>query len=375
MKQVLISFFALLLLSGCVEGAHQDESLFAPTVSVQSSARPIQTFTSTPVRTSTPTLNPHKFNTYYGIWTITSYEQHGLSAFLTDEYAESQIGKKVELTSAEMQFDNDFLWLSDKYCANASYEWATSEQFVGNGWQGLLPFENPEKREELLFLNSNCDGKMITGFEVSRTGNLIVYYDGYWFFLCPEMSAASALATRSAITFTPSLTPSPLPKNSATVTATLQPTQFYEKYYFDWLIAQERDANRGNTVQSGAEPLFVSGKYPDTYVDLDMSAYSERRDDLKFSMLNGVSPLYYLAPVNDTKFIPAEYSNASLETCTTADYSMPLDFIDLEIEKGSYYCAMTSDQRFSLFHIDKVDHLGDGSLRISFVTLKKESDE
>jgi hypothetical protein len=188
----------------------------------------------------------------------TRYEHPGMSFFLTDEYAESQIGKKMELTSTEMRFDEDFLWLSNKYCANASYDWATSDEFIGSGWQALLPSENLEKRDDLLFLNVNCDGKMVTGFEVSKTGKLVVYYDDYWFFLDPETSAASALSTRFATTYTPTSTP---------------------------------------------------------------------------------------------------------------------NFISVETEQGSYFCAVTSDQRFSLFHIDEVNHLGDGSLRLSFVTYKKDTDE
>jgi hypothetical protein len=297
---------------------------------------------------------------------------------LTDEYAESQIGKKMELTSAEMRFDDEFLWLSMKHCASASYDWATSDQFVGHGWQALLHSDNPEKRDDLLFLNVNCDGEMVTGFEVSRTGKLVVYYDSYWFFLDPEISAASALSTRFAVTFTPSFTPTLTPRVSPTSTATLAPTQFYEEYFYDWLIDQETETHREKIVQAGSHPLFASENYPDapdSYIDLDNSVYTEGKIDLKFSFVKDSVPNYQLLPVNGTKLISVDFPHAALETCINADYSSILNFIAVEAEQGNYFCAVTSDQRFSLFHLDEVNHLGDGSLRLSFVTYKKTSDE
>ncbi len=182
------------------------------------------------------------------------------------------------------------------------------------------------------------------------------------------------LATRFAITYTPSFTPSPLPK----FTATLPPTQYYEEYLFDWLIDQEVEANKDKIVQAGSSPLFASEKYPDTsdsFIDLDNSVYTEGKNDLKFIFVNGVPPVNHLIPLNSAKLVPVGFSNASLATCINAGYSTKLDFISVENEEGNYFCIVTSDKRFSLIHIDEVNSLGNGSLRLSFVTLKGNSDE
>jgi len=339
---------------------------------------PTDTLTSTPQSTSTATPNPGDITGYYGVWTITRYEHPRMSLMLTDEYAESQIGKTIELTSTEIRSDDDFLWIENKYCANASYNWTTIDDFAGHAWQALLPMDNPDKREDLLFIDVNCDGNNVTGFEVSKTGKLVIFYDGYWFFLDPETSAASALATRFATTYTPTSTPSPLPKFTATYTASLAPTQFYEEYFFDWLIYQQAETHRGNTIQAGSHLLFTSEEHPDTpdsYTDLDLSLYTEGKSDLKLSFVQDNMPNYQLLPLNGTKLISVDFPHAALETCIHADYSSTLNFISIAIEQGSYFCAVTSDQRFSLFHIDEVNHLGDGSLRLSFVTYAKDTDK
>ncbi|MBC7875911.1 MAG: hypothetical protein H7Y59_01960 [Anaerolineales bacterium] len=301
-----------------------------------------------------------------------------MSVFLTDKYAESQIGKTMELAKTEMRFDNDFLWVENKYCTNAAYDWATIDDFTGNAWQALLPSDNPDKRDDLLFLDVNCDGNNVTGFEVSKIGRLVIYFDGYWFFLDPETSAASVLATRFATTYTPTSTPSLLPKFTATYTPSLAPTQFYEEYLFDWLIDQQAETHRGHVIQAGSNLLFTSEEHPDTpdsYTDLDLSLYTEGKDDLKLNFVKSDPPAYQLHTVNGTKLIRVDLSHITLETCMNADYSSALDFISIETEKGSYFCAITSDKRFSLFHIDEVNHLGDGSLRLSFVTYEKDTDK
>jgi hypothetical protein len=301
-----------------------------------------------------------------------------MSVFLTDEYAESQIGKTIELTSTEIRSDDDFLWLENKYCASASYNWATIDDFTGHAWQILLPGDNPDKREDLLFFDVKCNGNNVIGFEVSKTGKLVLFLDGYWFFLDPETSAASALATRFATTYTPTSTPSPLPKYTATFTASLPPTQFYEEYLFDWLIDQQAQTHLGHVIQAGAATMFSTEEYPDTpdaYADLDLSLYTEGKNDLKLNFVKGEPYTYQLLAVNGTKLISVDFAHANLETCMKADYSSAPDVISIETQEGNYFCAITSDKRFSLFHIDKVNHLVDGSLRISFVTYEKETDK
>lgn len=384
-QQITALGFAMILLVGCGTTISARPTLIPSTLTPTLSFTPpptptvpTVTLTNTPQRTSTPDPKARNFATYYGVWTITRYEHPEMSVFLTDEYAESQIGKKMELSATEMRFDNDFLWSSTKYCANASYDWATPDDFMGHGWQALLHSDNPEKRDDLLFLDVNCDGEEIAGFEVSRTGKLVIYYDSYWFFLDSETTAVSALSTRFAVTFTPSFTATPTPLVWPTSTATLAPTQFYEEYFFDWLIAQEVDADWRNIVQAGSNLLFTSEEYPDTpdsFMDLDNSVYTEGKNDLKLSFVKDNPPDYQLLPINGTKVIPVDFSHASLETCMHASYFSALDFISIEKEKGNYFCAVTSDKRFSLFHIDEVNHLADGSLRLSFVTHKKDTDE
>lgn len=182
---------------------------------------PTRTFTRMPQNTSTPTPNPKNIGNYYSVWTITRYENPYQSPFFTDEYAEAQIGKKVELTKTEVRFDENFLWIEKKDCTNASYDWAVPDDFVGHAWQALLPYGNPENRDEILFFDVICDGSRTIGFEVSKTGKLVAYFAGYWFFLDPKTTVVSALATRFATTYTPSFTPSLSP----TITATALPSR------------------------------------------------------------------------------------------------------------------------------------------------------
>jgi hypothetical protein len=123
----------------------------------------------------------------YGNWVITRYD--GDSVMTADKYAKSQIGKKIQLLAHEYRVDKDFLWLSNSYCANASYKWQSTDDFIGNGWQALLPEENIEKRDGvLLFINLECKNETQVGFEISKTGKLIIYYDGFWFFLDREVT-------------------------------------------------------------------------------------------------------------------------------------------------------------------------------------------
>src|SRR5215213_9472947 len=320
--KTLYKFLLLLSLASCTPVGFNPTTGMPTSTSVQSftttpiSIASVSPIANTPHSTQTVTPNPRArdIDSYYGIWTITRYEHPRMSLMLTDDYAESQIGKTMELTNTNMRFDNGFLWLENANCASASYNWATSDEFIGHAWQALLPGENPDKRDGLLFLNVNCDGNKIGGFEVSKTGKLIAYYDGYWFFLDPETSAASALATRFSTTYTPTSTPSPLPRFTATYTPSLAPTQFYEKYYFDWLIDQQAEAHRGNTIQAGSGPLLAFEQYPDateSYMDLDLSLYTEGRSDLKFAFVKGNPSTYQLLPVNSAKIILVDYSHAS----------------------------------------------------------------
>ncbi|MBA4383643.1 MAG: hypothetical protein C0410_02810 [Anaerolinea sp.] len=147
---------------------------------VQSSPTP----TITPYWFTLSDKNEKSYSTYYGIWIITRYEYRGSSAFGTNEFADSQIGKKIELLANEITVDKDFLWFSKTSYKNASYGWADENDFINGGWQVLLPDENPDKHQGLLFLDFYYNnGYALTGMEVSKTGRLVIFDDGYWFFL------------------------------------------------------------------------------------------------------------------------------------------------------------------------------------------------
>ncbi len=186
--KTLCKLILLLSLASCKPGVF-DSLPQTPTPSFTPSPMPAVstvTFTSTPLIISTVTPEAKIISDYYGVWAITRYEQHRTGGPITDEDAESQIGKIVQLSSTEIRFDDGFLWRDNNYCANASYAWATPDDFVGHLWQALLPAKHPEKRYELLYLKVNCDGQMITGFEVTKTQKLVAYFAFYWFFLDRE---------------------------------------------------------------------------------------------------------------------------------------------------------------------------------------------
>lgn len=140
--------------------------------------------TNTPYQFTLTSQNEKFFSTYYGVWIITHYEYRGFSVFGSNEFADSQIGKKIELLSNEVNVDEGFLWLSKTSYKKVSYGWAEDSDFIGGGWQVLLPDENPDKHIGLLYLDFYYnDGYPFFGAEVTKTGRLVVFYDGYWFFL------------------------------------------------------------------------------------------------------------------------------------------------------------------------------------------------
>jgi hypothetical protein len=124
---------------------------------------------------------------YFGEWKITAYEQSGLSAALTPKYASSQIGKKMRLAVNKASFDDHFLWI--RTCKAPTYEWAKPADFQGNGWQALLPLGHPKKRNgRVTYLHLLCSGKLKAGFEVARSGQLVAYYDSFYFYLDKQSS-------------------------------------------------------------------------------------------------------------------------------------------------------------------------------------------
>lgn len=151
---------------------------WAPTI--QTSPTP----TNTPYQFTLTSKNEKSFSTYYGVWIITRYEYRGFSVIGSNEFADLQIGKEIELLSNEINVDKDFLWLSKTSYKKVSYDWAEESDFVGSGWQALLPDDNPDKHNGLLFLHFYYnDGYPFLGAEVTKTGRLVIFYDGYWFFL------------------------------------------------------------------------------------------------------------------------------------------------------------------------------------------------
>jgi hypothetical protein len=142
-------------------------------------------YTQESANISTLTSEAHDISMFYGHWVITRWEHYRASADLTDEYANSQVGNGVSFTNTQITFDDDFLWLSKKHnCSNAFYRWSAPEDFMNGVWQLLLPDESPSKRQnELLAVFIDCQGKNFLEFEVAKSGEIVIYYDCYWFFL------------------------------------------------------------------------------------------------------------------------------------------------------------------------------------------------
>jgi hypothetical protein len=153
------------------------------TIPATKTSRPTKEITFT--RTKWITGDEAQISSYYGDWVVMRYEHYGTSAFATDEYADKQIGKGMQLQATEIKFDDGFLGYSaGDNCSSVTYKRATQDEFVGHGWQALLPEESPEKREgDLLFFDVYCSGKMLLGFEISKTSDIVIYVDQYWFFL------------------------------------------------------------------------------------------------------------------------------------------------------------------------------------------------
>src|ERR1051326_4027091 len=126
---------------------------------------------------------PPHISRYFGSWVIRSFEHPRMSTGLTDQYAKTQMGKSMRLSDKSVEFDKGFLWLSGIKCTSPKYSWLKDDNFVGHLHQALLPEDHPKKQPgDLLFISVDCSSSS-AGFEVDRTGELVAYYDGYYFFL------------------------------------------------------------------------------------------------------------------------------------------------------------------------------------------------
>ena len=134
------------------------------------------------VAASTPTAST---SAYLGTWRIRRFEKSALGGDLTRKYVMSQIGKALTLRDGEATFDRGLLWIAGPACERASLSWASAQEFEGHAWQALLPSDHPSKRHgDLLFLNVACgERERVFGCEVTNDGELVAYYDGYYFFL------------------------------------------------------------------------------------------------------------------------------------------------------------------------------------------------
>lgn len=143
-----------------------------------------------PSSTATTPDKPSVAN-YFGTWRIKRFAKLGFgSAGLTDRYAEGQIGKAVALSGTSAYFDKDFLWRGGKRCEHPTYKWAAYDEFIGHGHQALLPADHPDRRDDLLFLDVDCEGRGLFGCEITVKGECVAYYDGYSFFLAKDESAS-----------------------------------------------------------------------------------------------------------------------------------------------------------------------------------------
>jgi hypothetical protein len=160
---------------------HPDYSIESPTI-IPSETIPFS-YTRKPTFTETIDLSID-ISYYYGKWIISYYKHYADTYYLKKDDADKQIGNKMILKESEFIIDDNFIWLHQTDCKKASYRRADYTEFVGHGWQILLPWNSPDRREgELLFFDLYCSGEFIIGFEVSKTNIPVFNYADYWFFL------------------------------------------------------------------------------------------------------------------------------------------------------------------------------------------------
>jgi hypothetical protein len=124
---------------------------------------------------------------WFGEWEIDRWEHLRGTAILSYEFAQSQIGLGMSLTASEARFDWGLLWLTGRGCSDPEYRWAASDEFIGHGWQALLPVDHPHRLPGgPHFLVVECDGSPAAGFQVTNSAELVAYYDGYYFFFTVE---------------------------------------------------------------------------------------------------------------------------------------------------------------------------------------------
>jgi hypothetical protein len=157
-----------------------------PVFTETATPRPTKTITSSMTYTRTPWIQGDitKISSYYGDWKITRYEFTGGGTKITKEEADAQIGLGMQLEATAIRFDKDFLFLSDSSCTNASYRSVPqSEMLEGGYYHFMLPDGHPDARTDRIFFDIYCNGKSLTGFEISKSYDIVFFWDNYFFFL------------------------------------------------------------------------------------------------------------------------------------------------------------------------------------------------
>lgn len=137
-------------------------------------------------------------------------------------------------------------------------------------------------------------------------------------------------------------------------------------------IATEFQRPASEIAQAGYVPLFVNPADPsnlDSYLDLDTGSVAElESSDLKLSLSQNEAEDLILELLNGSLAAPIKMDVANKDGCITLIGAFPLADIITDLKVGDFYCVLTDQGRLSLVHIDKINHLGEGSLQLSFAT-------
>jgi len=127
---------------------------------------------------------PPKF--IFGTWKIYKYKFIGGGTLITIDKAKSYVGKKVVFDKRSFHHDQDFLWFDDE-CGLTKYTFETFaglEGEVGKTQGTLWAYDVKEaQKNKIQWIKPNCDGVDYYYFEITKSKQLAIFYDHYFFFL------------------------------------------------------------------------------------------------------------------------------------------------------------------------------------------------
>lgn len=126
-------------------------------------------------------------------------------------------------------------------------------------------------------------------------------------------------------------------------------------------------------LQAGETLMFVSRAHPstrDSWLDLDTGTNFQEpsKMDLTFSVTQGsTSTDYSLQPVNGAMAYHVGKESPGFDGCQGLINRFSPKGV-LVLIPGDYICILTNEARLAQVQIDKLNHLGAGSIRLRFVT-------